>query len=110
MKSTIISIANQKGGVGKTTTTINLSTALAAFGKKVLLIDLDPQSNATTGLGVYSAENSIYDVLSFKEDIKNAIQTTNIPNLKLICSCKDLAGAEIELSNAANGREILKQL
>ncbi|HHW49149.1 MAG TPA: ParA family protein [Clostridiaceae bacterium] len=97
--SKIIAIANQKGGVGKTTTAINLSSCLAYKGKKVLIIDIDPQGNTTSGLGVDKREikKSIYDVLINGEDINNVILDTVVENLKLCPSNIQLAGAEIEL-------------
>ena len=95
----IIAFSNQKGGVGKTTTCVNLSAALAEAGKKVLIIDLDPQGNATTGLGINkgSVKNSIYQVLTEELDVKDAILTTGQPNLDIGPSAIDLAGAEVEL-------------
>ena len=86
MNRKIISVINQKGGVGKTTTAINLSTALAAIGEKVLIIDLDPQGNASTGLGIdyQNRTNSIYEVLASQCDLSDAIQNTEIENLKII--------------------------
>jgi len=93
----IIAIANQKGGVGKTTTAINLATGLAACGQRVLVVDLDPQGNASTGLGVSEYETDIYDVLIGGAELKTAICHSDIPGLDVVPASADLAGAEIEL-------------
>ncbi len=98
----LFAVANQKGGVGKTTTTVNLGAALAEFGWRVLIVDLDPQGNATTGLGVEARnfDNSIYDVLLHGFPIEDCIEPTNLKNLFLVPATIDLAGAEIELVSA----------
>lgn len=96
----VLVIANQKGGVGKTTTAINLGTALAAIGERVLIVDLDPQGNASTGLGIdYAARTkSSYDVLVGAADIASAGQSTTVPRLSIIPSTLDLLGFEMEVS------------
>ncbi len=107
----IISTFNQKGGVGKTTTVINLSAGLGKLNKKILILDLDPQGNATSGLGVEKSEleKTIYDVIINGEDINNIIIETTAENVFIAPSYVDLAGAEIELSNIKNRELILKK-
>ncbi len=112
MKEKIISIINQKGGVGKTTTVINLAAGLSMKGKKILVIDLDPQGNATTGFGVSntdSPDKTIYNVLNGKKNISEVICKTDFENLNLIPSNVDLSGLEVETAGDNKRAFILKE-
>ena len=111
-KTEILSIINQKGGVGKTTTTINLAAGLALKDKKILVIDLDPQGNATTGLGLLNSENSdetIYGVLNGAKKIFEVIKKTQFQNLDLVSSNVDLSGLEVETAYDSRKAFILKE-
>jgi chromosome partitioning protein len=103
----VIAITNQKGGVGKTTTSVNLSAALAYLGKKVLLIDIDPQANATQGIGINRSqlELTVYDAIMENAPIEDIVLHSQVENLDVIPANIDLAGVEIELSQVKSGRE-----
>jgi chromosome partitioning protein len=107
----IIAIANQKGGVGKTTTTVNMGAALADMGQRTLLIDLDPQGNASTGLGIENRglERSMYHVMLHDEPLENVVEPTDVKNLFVAPASLDLAGAEIELVPAFSREQRLKR-
>ena len=108
----IISVANQKGGVGKTTTSINLATSFSAINKKTLLIDADPQGNASTGLGIeyQDRKKSIYEVLSGAIDLQEAVHETSVSNLFIIPSTVELSGIEPELADQNDRAFALKKL
>ena len=105
----VISVANQKGGVGKTTTSINLSSSLAAAEKKILLVDIDPQANSSSGINVNNHFPSIYEVLIGNKSINEVIINTYMPFLDLLPSNINLVGAEIELIDIQNREEILRR-
>ena len=107
----VLAIANQKGGVGKTTTAVNLAASIAQAGKRVLVVDMDPQANATSGLGFErgSIEEGVYQALALDRPIRELLQLTEVPNLWVVPSTRDLAGAEIELVAVEEREQRLKQ-
>lgn len=109
-QTTVVALANQKGGVGKSTTAVNLAASLALHGHRVLLIDLDPQGNATSGLGIERAaiETSIYDVLLKESSLEDAVEPTSVRNLFVVPATIDLAGSEIELVSVLSRETRLK--
>ncbi len=111
MKPRILTLANQKGGVGKTTTTINLATALAAIGERVLIVDIDPQGNASTGLGIsrQNREMSSYDVLVGEATLADVALETEVPNVSIVASTMDLLGVEMVISSSADRAFRLRQ-
>ena len=111
-KKSIIAVINQKGGVGKTTTVINLATSLSIMGQNILIIDLDPQGNATTGLGKSNNDesNNIYNLLIKKKELKDVIQKTDVKNLDIIGSNVNLSGLEVETANDSDRAFVLKQI
>lgn len=108
----VVAVANQKGGVGKTTTSVNLSASLAVEGRSVLLIDLDPQANATSGLGLITDGNTdtLYDCLARGVAVKEVIQSTSVPKLCAISSCTDLAACEVEFVPVPDRESVLRKV